>query len=43
MDLDVNFYWTMADTVSALLSAGAAVMVMSAEKIYRRLKPATDR
>jgi len=43
MDLDVNFYWTMADTVSALISAGGAVVVMSAEKIYRRLRLASER
>jgi hypothetical protein len=43
MDLDVNFYWTMTDTVSAFISAGGAVLVMSAEKIYRRLRVAADR
>jgi hypothetical protein len=37
MDFDVNFYWTAADTVSALVAAGGAVLVMTFDRIYRRL------
>jgi hypothetical protein len=37
MDFDVNFYWTTADTVSALVAAGGAVFVMTFDRIFRRL------
>ncbi len=37
MDLDVNFYWTAADTASALISASGAILALTADRIYRRL------
>jgi hypothetical protein len=33
----MNFYWTTADTVSALVAAGGAVLVLHVETIIRRL------
>jgi hypothetical protein len=35
--MHVNFYWTTADTVSALVSAGGAILVLTFDRIYRRL------
>jgi len=32
-----NFYWTSADTVSALISAGGAILVLTSDRIYKRL------
>jgi hypothetical protein len=32
-----NFYWTSADTISALVSAGSAILVLSFDRIYKRL------
>jgi hypothetical protein len=32
-----NFYWTSADTISALVSAGGAVLVLTYDRIYKRL------
>jgi hypothetical protein len=32
-----NFYWTAADTVSALVAAGGAVIALHVEMIIRRL------
>jgi hypothetical protein len=38
MDFDFgNFYWTTADTVSALVAAGGAMIGLSIDRIYRRL------
>jgi hypothetical protein len=37
MELDLNFYWTAADTVAALVSAGGAMLALSFDRIYRRL------
>jgi hypothetical protein len=37
MDLHVDFYWTAADTVSALVSAGGAVMALTFDRIWKRL------
>ena len=36
MDLDLNFYWTAADT-AALVSAGGAMLGLFLDRIYRRL------
>lgn len=36
MDLG-EFYWTMTDTVSALVAAGGAMIGLSFDRIYRRL------
>jgi hypothetical protein len=38
MDFDVNFYWTTADTVSALVAAGGAMIGLTFDRIYRRLR-----
>jgi hypothetical protein len=40
MDFDVNFYWTAADTVSALVAAGGAMIGLSIDRLYRRLRTA---
>jgi hypothetical protein len=32
-----NFYWTSADTVTALVAAGGAMLGLSVDRIYRRL------
>jgi hypothetical protein len=37
MDFDANFYWTTADTVAALVSAGGAMIALTFDRIYRRL------
>ena len=37
MDFDVNFYWTTADTISALVAAGGAMIGLTFDRIYRRL------
>ena len=37
MGLDVNFYWTSADTAAALISAGGAMLGLFLDRIYRRL------
>jgi hypothetical protein len=37
MDLDVNFYWTSADTVAALVSAGGAMIGLCWDRILNRL------
>ena len=37
MDLDVNFYWTTADTVSALVAAGGAMLALTFDRLFRRL------
>lgn len=37
MDMDLNFYWTAADTVSALVSAGGAVLALSFDRVYKLL------
>jgi hypothetical protein len=37
MDLDLHFYWTTADTIAALVSAGGAIFVLTCDRIYRRL------
>jgi hypothetical protein len=42
MDLDLHFYWTAADTVAAIVSASAAVLVLSFDRIYRRLARKTQ-
>jgi hypothetical protein len=43
MDFDVNFYWTAADTVSALVAAGGAMIGLSIDRLYRRLVTARQR
>ena len=41
MDFDFgNFYWTTADTVTALVAAGGAMIGLSIDKIYRRVRVA---
>ena len=42
MDFDVNFYWTTADTISALVAAGGAVLAMTFDRIYRGLARRTS-
>jgi hypothetical protein len=37
MHLNVHFYWTSADTASALVSAGGAMLGLFLDRIYRRL------
>jgi len=37
MHFDVNFYWTTADTVSALVAAGGAMIGLTFDRIFRRL------
>ena len=38
MDVDLsNFYWTTADTITALVAAGGAMIGLSIDRIYRRL------
>jgi hypothetical protein len=38
MDFDFsNFYWTTADTVTALVAAGGAMIGLSIDRIYKRL------
>ena len=38
MDFDFgNFYWTTADTVTALVAAGGAMIGLSIDRIYRRV------
>jgi hypothetical protein len=32
-----NFYWTTADTVTALVAAGGAMIGLSIDRIFRRL------
>jgi hypothetical protein len=37
MRFDVNFYWTTADTVSALVAAGGAMIGLTVDRILRRV------
>ncbi len=38
MDFDFsNFYWTTADTVTALVAAGGAMIGLSVDRLYKRL------
>jgi hypothetical protein len=38
MDFDFsNFYWTTADTVTALVAAGGAMLGLSIDRLYKRL------
>ena len=38
MRFDVNFYWTTADTVSALVAAGGALIGLTFDRLFRRLR-----
>jgi hypothetical protein len=41
MDFDFsNFYWTTADTVTALVAAGGAMLGLSVDRIYKRVMAA---
>jgi hypothetical protein len=35
--MELNFYWTAADTAAALIAAGGSVLGLYIERIYRRL------
>ena len=38
MDFDFsNFYWTTADTVTALVAAGGAMIGLTVDRLYKRL------